>query len=269
MNISKWMSATKTLFKNAGIQSASLDTVLLLEQQLKLSREKIEAHPEIEIGKKDLAELNKLRNARLKFMPMAYILGKKEFYGREFTVNRHVLIPRPETESIIELAKQIAKSFKQPKILDVGTGSGCIGITLALEVPTSQIILVDVSKKALTIARKNAKNLGAKLSLKHSNLLANVNKKCDIIVANLPYVDKSWEVSKETCYEPSDALFAKGGGLELIYKLIKQSTDQLEPGGYLVLEADPVQHQDIINEATDFGFKKEAILGYGLVFKFL
>lgn len=268
MNINEWFVSTKLLFKNAGIKSFELDAKLILEHRLKISREKITAHPEIELSNADLKSLNKLREARLKHTPMAYILGRKEFYGRDFMVDKNVLIPRPETESVIELTKKVTSNFETPKILDVGTGSGCIGITIALEIPSSIVTIVDKSSEALSIARKNATKLNANVISLESNLLNDVNDKYDVLIANLPYVDKAWKRSKETDYEPAMALFARNDGLELINKLIKQAPKKLNEQGYLVLEADPVQHKAIVRSAKQQGFTNLEVLGYALLFRF-
>jgi release factor glutamine methyltransferase len=162
-------------------------------------------------------------------------------------VTKDTLIPRPETEALINLAK----TLNAQKILDVGTGSGCIAITLALEMPQTEIEAVDISPKALEIAQENAKNLGAKVKFYQSDLLENTEK-YDVIVANLPYVDKNWDwLGSELDYEPETALYADDGGLELIKKLISQAPQHLNHDGYLLLEADRSQHEKIASYASD------------------
>jgi release factor glutamine methyltransferase len=156
------------------------------------------------------------------------------------------------------------KKINRPRLLDVGCGSGCIGITLKLEMPSSDITLCDISPAALKIAQENAENLEADVMLTRSDLLESVRGRYDIIVANLPYVDKAWERSPETDHEPSLALFAENGGLELIYKLIDQAPEHLTNDGYLFLEADPEQHADIQRYAKPRGFISQDIRGYAL-----
>ena len=187
---------------------------------------------------------------RMRGKPLAYILGYREFYGRRFVVTPDVLIPRPETEDIIDLAK----SAKPKSIIDVGTGSGCIAITLALELPKAEVLAVDISDAALSIAQKNAKQLGAKLDFRKNDLLSGLTlPEKPLIIANLPYVDKSWNWldHKSLDYEPQQALYADNGGLALIYRLI----DQLNKPCRLLLEADPSQHERIISYAKEHGFK--------------
>lgn len=188
----------------------------------------------------------------------------KDFYGRELYITKDVLIPRPETEQIIDTVLSLAgKPFlpgvratkrvlkKHPIILDVGTGSGCIAITLALEIPEAKVYASDISEQAIKVAQKNASRLNAPINTIISYLLENVNFTPDVIVANLPYVDENWDwLDKESLSkEPSIALYAEDGGLALIKELIDQAANRHVT--HLVLEADPCQHQDIIDYAKD------------------
>ena len=187
---------------------------------------------------------------------------KVDFYGYDFFVNSNVLTPRPETEQIID---EVLKLCGQPilpgikpekpklnsknlKILDVGTGSGCIAITLKKKLPKAEIYATDISKKALKIAQKNAEALNAPITFVESHLCQNVNLSPDVIVANLPYVDKAWDwLDIESLKDDPDiALYAEDGGLALIKELIDTATSK-----YLILEADESQHKEIINYAKD------------------
>ena len=184
------------------------------------------------------------------------------FYGRDFYVDKNVLTPRPETEQIIDevlslCGKPILPGVKPKdpvldpkglKILDVGNGSGCIAITLKKELKDVDIYASDVSEEALKIAQKNAQNLMASITTIISYLLEKVNFIPDIIVANLPYVDKDWDwLDKESLKkDPDIALYAEDHGLELIKKLIDTANSK-----YLILEADPSQHQEIIDYAKN------------------
>ena len=187
---------------------------------------------------------------RVNRIPIAYIIGHKEFYGRNFNVNENTLIPRPESETIIDILKKIY-SKKTTKLIDVGTGSGCLGITAKIEYPALEVTLIDISQQALQTAVLNAKALAARITALQSDLLANYTKKADIIIANLPYVDRTWDRSPETNHEPSLALFADDNGKDLIKKLIVQSTSKISDGGYLIIEADPFQHGDLIKFAAN------------------
>ncbi|MBR2543234.1 HemK family protein methyltransferase [Candidatus Saccharibacteria bacterium] len=207
------------------------------------------------------------------------------FYGRDFFVNQHVLTPRPETEQLIDEVLNLAgkpylpgiKSAprvlpKNPYILDVGTGSGCIAITLRLMLKNARIQATDISKDALEIAQKNAKKFG--VDDPHlfiiSNLLENVKftpeNTPDLIVANLPYVDKNWDwVKPETLKsDPDLALYAEDGGLELIKKLIDEAEKyQIK---YLILEADPCQHQALETYAESKNYHLKTTNGFILTF---
>ena len=199
-----------------------------------------------------------------------------DFYGRDFLVTKDVLIPRPETEQIIDevltrAGKPYLPGVKAPapqlppdfSLLDVGTGSGCIAITIKKELPEAEVHATDISKKALQIAQKNAQNHGVHLSFIISHLLDNVKFTPDVIVANLPYVDKDWDwLDKESLsFEPAIALYAADHGLKLIKELIDTANSK-----YLILEADPCQHQDIINYAAKKGLQHLETRGFILTF---
>ncbi|MBR2766498.1 peptide chain release factor N(5)-glutamine methyltransferase [Candidatus Saccharibacteria bacterium] len=201
--------------------------------------------------------------------------NKRDFYGRDFIITPDVLIPRPETEMMIDTVLNImGKPFlpgvkpSEPKlpeditILDVGTGSGCIAITLDLLLSQAKIVATDVSDKALKIAQKNASELGAEVEFLQSDLLKNVKVKPDLIVANLPYVDENWDwIDKEALSkEPALALYAKDGGLELIFKLIDQIAER--EVHHLVLETDPCQHERIISYAKKKGLALRETRGF-------
>jgi release factor glutamine methyltransferase len=216
----------------------------------------LHAHPEFELNEdvEKRADADCLR--RENHEPLAYILGYKDFYGRKFMVTPDVLIPRPETEAIINLAKEL----KTQKILDVGTGSGCIAITLKLELPDSDVVALDISPKALKIAEQNASKLGAKITFCESDLLEKVQGEYDLIVANLPYVDKKWDwLSPELTFEPEQALFAEDSGLYDIKCLISQVEQRLTNDGAVILESDLSQHEAIreyVEQNTNLSFVK-------------
>ncbi len=212
-------------------------------------------------------------------LPRAYKNGLQNFYGRDFIVTPDVLIPRPETEQIIDAVLNLAgKPYlpgvkpsqrvlpKNPKILEIGTGSGCIAITLKLELETVEIEATDISEKALKIAQKNAQSYGVSIPFIIANLLENVKFTPDMIVANLPYVDKTWDWLDlpSLSHEPALALYAKDHGLELIKKLIEQSSNRHIK--YLVLEADPCQHDELVKFAKNKHYKLIETRGFILVF---
>lgn len=200
------------------------------------------------------------------------------FYGRDFIITPDVLIPRPETEQLIDTVLSLAgKPFlpgiKAPKrelpdnpvILDVGTGSGCIAITIKKELPEATIYASDISEKALEVAKKNASAQNAPISFIISHLLKNVKLKRlkpDLVVANLPYVDKTWDWLdlNSLKIEPAIALFAEDGGLALIKELIDEASALKIPR--LLLEADPCQHDKIALYADEKGYLLANITGF-------
>ena len=269
MIISEWLKiATKSL-KTASIPSARLDAELILANTLRKNRTYLHAHLDEEIDPRRFDIANARLDLRLDRVPIAYILGYKEFYGRRFTVSPSVLIPRPESEDLISLFLELTASEIAEKVLiDVGTGSGCLGITAKLERSNLSVILSDISKPALNIAEKNANALNADVHIQQQSLLNGQLKPVDYIFANLPYVDKNWGVSPELQYEPDIALFAEDEGLKLILQLISQVPRCLTSEGLLFIEADPQQHNRILDEAAKNGFVKERILNYILVLRF-
>lgn len=239
MTIAEWL-------KQATDKIDRLDAELILVDFLEAAdRSYLVSHSDDKLS--DTSTIDARVTRRAEGEPLAYILGHREFYGRRFFVTPDVLIPRSETETIIDIAKEL----KPAKILDVGTGSGCIAITCALET-NAQVAAVDISNDALRIAQKNAAHHNAKVEFHKSNLLENYRPEPGtLIIANLPYVDAAWDWldHKTLGHEPSLALYAEQGGLELIYKLI----DQTPADCPLILEADPCQHEAIIEYAQKHG----------------
>ena len=202
-----------------------------------------------------------------------------DFYGREFVITPDVLIPRPETEQIVDMVLNLVGKPYLPgvkpaeavlpqdlTILDVGTGSGCIAVTLKLELLEARVTASDVSEKALAVARENAERLGADVEFVQANLMDGINVQPDIVVANLPYVDKDWDwIDKEALSkEPELALYAEDGGLKLIKQLIDQITEREIK--HLILEADPCQHERIAKYAEQKGLTLRETRGFILYF---
>lgn len=255
MTISSWLKAALKDLSATNIDSAQLDAQLLLSAVLYKPREYLLAHGDQELSDKELVQARKWLQRRIKREPIVYILGHREFYGRDFMVSPNVLIPRPESEAIIEMLKEL----KPETIVDIGTGSGCLAISAKLELPDSHVIATDISEDALQMARQNANSLNGEVTFVVSDLLSGIKTITSdepvTIIANLPYVDKSWEASPETKFEPSIALFADDDGLQLIKKLILQANKKLRIGDNLVLEADKRQHEQMTEYAEKHGFK--------------
>lgn len=242
------------LFSQAGITTARLDAQVLLGDTLGKDKSWLLVHADATVSPQAQKTLEQKAKLRAQRHPLAYIRGRQEFYGRDFTVTPTVLIPRPETELLVDTLKTLCKN-KALTMVDVGTGSGAIAVTAALELPQSTVAACDISPAALAIAQKNAAILNAKVTFFESNLLASTAKHYDIIVANLPYVDSAWQTSPETQLEPKIALYASDGGMALIKQLIRQAPHHLNTGGLLLLEADPRQHKQLVQYAVGVGLK--------------
>lgn len=272
-----------------------LDAELILLSVLKdilpreVDRSYIFAHPTMGISQESWEELDGLLERRAKGEPLAYILGYKEFYGRDFRVDSEVLIPRPETENLVDLALEVVggsrsdvsgkrlldgglgesglKRDNKWQILEIGTGSGCVAVTLDREMAergVSEVVTaVDVSEAALCRARENATRLGAVVRFLRSDLLAEVKnvEDFDILVANLPYVDREWGWLDFSGldYEPSLALYAEEKGLALYRRLFEELDGRIE---WVILEADPCQHGELVKIAEKNGYGVDKIEGF-------
>lgn len=258
--IEGWLARASDLLSKAEIPSPRLDAELILAHTLRKPRTYLHAHADdtLDERRKDIADVRII--LRIEHTPVAYIVGHKWFYGRQFKTTPAALIPRPESEAVINILdsiipKNLSILPERIHLIDVGTGTGCLGITAKLEWPQLDITLTDTSTHALNLAKENANLLDADVHFVKANLLHGYATPIDIIVANLPYVDKKWDVSPETEAEPQDALFAPDNGLFLIRKLVIQAESLLKPDGHLVLESDRRQHNDIIADAKQHGFK--------------
>lgn len=271
--VESWLKKSVEKLRTAEIKSGKLDSELILARVLKVERTKLHANPQKKLSKTVVFHANNFLNKRVKRIPLAYIFREKDFFGRTFFVNENVLVPRPETETLIEITKKYAKN--SDKILDIGTGSGIIPITLKAELGDEiEVFASDISVQALAIANLNAqKILSQNIELFESNLLeqipAETLSKITIITANLPYVNRDWvdfEKNNELHHEPQIALYAQKNGLELIFKLIYQAQDlpKLEK---IILEADPSQFKEIEKYANSCGFSKIISENYTITFK--
>ena len=225
-----------------------MNAELLLMFTLGCDRAHLYAHPERELTSDENVRYDAALDQRASGVPAQYITGHQEFWGMDLAVTPAVLIPRPETEHVIETVLQLAgvarapSPANAPRIVDAGTGSGCIALALAKEFPGAEIYATDISPAALEIARSNAARhqLEARIRFRETDLLEGLGHAAfDFVVSNPPYVGESeadtvqLEVRK---FEPRDAVFAGPTGLEVIERLIPQSLDVLKPGGWLVME---------------------------------
>ena len=272
MTINDWLDDATRQLSSANIPSARLDAELLLAHTVRKPRTWLHGHNDDTLEARQLEIARARLDLRLDRVPVAYIIGHKEFYGHRFKVTTATLIPRPESEALIELLKEAVPKnerliAERPlRLVDVGTGSGSLGITAKRTFPELDVTLTDVSRHALTVAEENARLLDADVDCLQSDLMTSYPFVADIIIANLPYVDIEWERSPETDHEPASALFAANHGLALIFELIIQTKEKLAIGGKLILEADPEQHPAIKKEAAKYGLVLHQERDYGLLF---
>ena len=271
MTIRAWLNEATDELKKAGIDSARLDAELILSHTIREPRTYLHAHDDENLDDKHEDIANARLELRLEHTPVAYIVGHKEFYGRRFKTTPAALIPRPESETIITLLDDIIPKNlpllpTKLRLVDVGTGTGALGITAKLEWPELDVTLVDIDNHALNLAKENAVIFQADVRFLKNDLLRAYHTPVDIIIANLPYVDRSWDVSADTHAEPDLALYAPDEGLSLIKQLLEQSTLLLKPGGHILLESDPRQQHKIIEFAKTLGYKHVRTEGFMTVF---
>lgn len=268
LSIRDWLKQAAADLKMAGIPSPRLDAEIILAHTLRKSRTYLHARLDERLSHhhQEIADARlELRRDRT---PVAYIIGHKEFYGRRFMVTPSTLIPRPESEEMITLLKEHAGQqvailgAPKPRLVDVGTGTGCLGITAKLELGNIDVTLIDIDRHTLKVAEQTAKKLGAEVTLARGDLLTGYPLTAQYILANLPYVDPAWERSPELRFEPEKALFATNNGLYYIFKLLEQAPGKLASGGRLLLEADPRQHEQIIKNSQTRGLTVCEIRGF-------
>jgi len=233
MTLKEALLQGQRLLEDAGVSSPRLTAEVLLAHAASQNRAWLYAHSTDELIELWWIHYGRYLHQRIEGMPTQYITGKQEFYGRDFRVTPDVLIPRPETEHLIEAALACGGET----ILDVGTGSGIIAVTLALETK-AQVTATDISSAALRVAEDNARRLGAQVEFIECDLIPEA-RTSDLIVSNPPYValgDKATLQREVRDHEPSLALFAGDDGLDVYRRLIPAATNALNPNGWLVME---------------------------------
>ena len=258
MTTDAWLKQSQAVLTTAGIQTSRLDCLVLLEDCLTIDRSQILANLDLDIPSNKLSKLEKLLSLRTKHMPLAYLRGKSEFYGRDFVVSPAVLIPRPESEAIIDLLKDLAQELGTDKIIriaDVGCGSGALGITAAKEIRNSKVELLDIDDSALNIAKLNVDLLTADISVVKSDLLSMASPDNTVLLCNLPYVPDNYPINTAARHEPNIALYGGADGLDLYRRLFNQIKNMQPKPLFILSEAFPAQHSEILNLAIECGYK--------------
>lgn len=255
--------------RRAGVDSPRLDAELLLCRVLGWSRTKLYTYPAHTVSPEAESEWRALLARRVRREPLPYLLGEWEFFGRPFLVTPAALIPRPETELLVEglLARRPWSRSGPPLLLDVGTGSGCIAVSLAAEAPEAIGVMLDSSADALDLARANAARLGVadRLEPRHAAFpqgVGDLQGRLDVLVSNPPYVaetDRAALPPEVREYEPEEALYAGTDGLRLLRQLLESGRGLLRPGGWIALEFGIGQAEALRRMAGRFGYDTLAI----------
>jgi release factor glutamine methyltransferase len=234
------LRGTERYLADRGVENARLNAEHLLAHALGLKRMELYLQfdrPLTESERAPLRDLVKRRGAR---EPLQHVLGTAEFHGRTFACDKRALVPRPETEQLVELALEVAKDKPAASILDIGTGSGVIALTIALELPSATLHATDLSPDALALGAENATRhaLTDRIVFHQADLLPPDDARFDLIIANLPYIpaEEIATLSPEVRRDPASALDGGADGLDLIRRLIETAPDRIAPGGALLLE---------------------------------
>lgn len=236
--------ATRTL-EEAGIEDARRNAEWMAEDVLQRSRLAIYTGPDDPVGQEQVKRLEEMVARRIRREPLQYILGYTDFYGLRFRVAPGVLIPRPETEQVVEQALDLIRKTPSPRVLDVGTGSGCIALTIKHERPDAAVYACDVSEQALHISRENAHRLHLDATIFPADILGDAfaseaPRNLDLVISNPPYIPHSEAAALEpevVVHEPHQALFSGDDPLTFYHAITHHARNLLRPGGHLVLEA--------------------------------
>ena len=258
MNVKETLNVASEELMKIGSLDAKLEAEVLLRHVLKIDRATMFQDLDEDVSIEDSGNIASLVKRRTQREPLAYITGAKEFYGLPFVVSEDVLIPRQETELLVDAAIVQAKTLDKSEIsiVDVGTGSGAIAVSLALNIPTSSVIAVDISESALTIADDNrrAHGLYSRVKLRRGSLLEPIVEEIDILVSNPPYIrsDKLTSLQEEVLKEPMVALDGGYDGLELIKKLLFQAVDKMSNPSVILFEIDSDQAAEAVKLSQQF-----------------
>ena len=254
MTLREALQRARELLSAHGIENAPLTAEVLLRHVRQITKVRLYQDLDENLTAPQEAAFSRVIKRHLKGEPVAYITGHKEFFGLDFAVDGSVLIPRPETELLVEKALEIAKTKTVISIADIGTGSGAVAITLALNLPSTVIYAVDISPQALTTARNNSVryNLQARIHFLEGDLLEPLPEPVELVVANLPYVKEAELNEPSIRYEPKAALDGGPDGLMQIRRFIPQIKDKLKTGGLVLLEIGLGQSEAVKSLVPDY-----------------
>jgi len=246
---------TEQYLGKAGIDTPRLDAEVLLAFVLGVPRMSLYTGYDRPLTPDELGRYRELVRLRADREPVAYLTGEKEFYSLPFRVTRDTLVPRPDTEHIVDAAIEFSRKLDAPRLLDIGTGSGCIAVAWAANVPGGTFVAVDLSEPALAVAIENADRHGVadRGEFRPGDLFAPVagGPAFDLVVSNPPYVDPEEETDPECRREPGSAVFTEGDPVEVYARLLEGAPAVLRPGGWLLLELPGSREEEIAARAPD------------------
>ncbi len=265
MRVSEMLAVVTGQLRDAGIPSPALDAALLVASVLGTDRYQLRVNDDRELGRAESMKIDRLARRRLRFEPVAYILGSKEFYSLDFIVNRDVLIPRPETELLVDMVIYYAR--QNATVIDIGTGSGAIAVSVKHSRADLEVHATDISSKALAVARKNAMRILGKNRIRfHRGDLFEplTGMRFQVIAVNPPYIDKgiSASLQKDLSFEPEEALFSAKGGRETIERVIEQSGRFLADDGLLIMEIGDEMKDFVKKTGTGTGYTVSVLNDY-------
>lgn len=258
MNTGNWLAGATAKLNAAGIGTARLDALVLLEDITKKDRGHLLAEPEVELLPAEIAVLTNLLNRRTTHEPLAYVRGRTEFYGRNFVITPDVLEPRPESETMIELLIKLSQGLNTGDkvwVADVGSGSGALGITAKFELPNLGVDLIDIDEKALEVSKTNVDLFTISISVIKSDLLTSAMRDYDILLCNLPYIPDNYQINTAALHEPRIAIFGGLDGLDVYRKLFDQIKILSKKPLYILTESLPPQHHDLELIAATTGYQ--------------
>lgn len=250
MNITDWLRHAQGVLTETGCPDPEIDARWMAEDVLRMTRTDLKFEGEREVLPKELARLNAMLSRRAAGEPVQYILESADFMGLTFHVDRRVLIPRQDTETLVENALIALSGMAEPWVLDLCCGSGCIGLSLKSLCPRAQVTLTDVSRDALEVAKRNADQLGCDVEIRHGDLYKAVGRdRFDLIASNPPYIPhiELAQLQREVRHEPALALDGGRDGLDFYRRIAEDAARHLNPGGAIYLEAGIGQAEAILN----------------------
>lgn len=250
MTISEWLKQAAEALQESGCPDPAIDARWIAEDALGLNASALRFEAQNALPESKLAEMNAFLDRRVQGEPVQYIMKKSDFMGMRFYVDHRVLIPRQDTETLVEAAIIALQGQKNPRVLDLCTGSGCIGISIATLAPHAQLTLADISVGALEVAKKNAHDLNVDVLLRHGDLFKAIGReKFDLIVSNPPYIpsDELADLQPEVRREPALALDGGADGLDFYRRIAEEADQHLLPGGSIYLEVGMGEAQAVLS----------------------